>query len=486
MKKIRQILDSITMYRVILYGLSSLATVAFVLSALNILTYSSFGVLVMTFALLSIVCFFTNVLLSKLYKVTPNFESTIITTFILFFVLAAPTKASDWVGIGFAALVAVASKYVVTWHSAHIFNPAAFGVLAVTILGIGNGAWWIADKSMFIPMILVGYLVLLKIRRFELFFAFLIPAVVLIVAKTIADSNITESIITALTLYPVLFLGSIMLTEPSTMPITRTKRIVFGALVGLIFASNIEFGFIAASPQLALIVGNLFAFAVTMRASARMVLVDKTQLTPTTYSFSFKPNRQLKHAAGQYIELTLPGVKNDARGNRRTFTIASPPSDDRIKIGVKFYDQGSQFKNKLMALKPGDEIMGNHIAGDFTLPKQKSQPVVFVAGGIGITPFISMIKDMIATKSKQAATLYYFANDKSEVAYKDVLKAARNAGIKIHLRVGNGLRLTEDEIKNNSNAQFYLSGPPGLVNGYKAQLQKLKIKNIHTDLFTGY
>lgn len=486
LKKLRSLLDKITMYRIVLSALVSLAAIALLFSALGILSYSSFGTLLISLGLIAVTCFATNFSLSKLYKVTPNFESSMITTLILFLVLAAPTKKSDYAGIVFAAIVAMASKYVVTWKSAHIFNPAAFGVLAVSILNIGSGAWWIADRSLFIPMLVIGFIVLLKIRRFQLFLSFLIPALFIIIAKDTSGLGLSSIVTTALTLYPLLFLGSIMLTEPNTMPTTENKRLLFGAIVGILFAANLDIGPLAASPHLALIVGNFFAFAVSNRSSARMKLVSKTQLTPTTYNFSFKPNRPLKHAAGQYIEITLPGVKIDTRGNRRTFTIASSPRSDLIQIGVKFYDKGSQFKKKLLALQPGDVVMGSHVSGDFTLPKTNASPIVLVAGGIGVTPFIAMLEEMIANKTKQAVDLYYFASDKSEIAFKDVLKKAQEAGVKIHPRIGPGLRLTDEDMRSHKSAHFYLSGPPGMVNGYKAQLQKMNIKRIHTDLFTGY
>lgn len=474
------------MYRVVLYSLMALVAIALVLSATKVFAYSSFFALSASLGVILVTCFIANVSLSKIYKVTANHESTIITSLILFFVLGAPSEPLELAGIIFAALVAVASKYVVTWNSAHIFNPAAFGVLVVSILGIGNGVWWIADKAMFIPMLIFGYIILLKLRRFELFFAFLVPAVLITLIKTIEGSTLINTLYTALTLYPVIFLGSIMLTEPNTMPATRYKRILFGMIVGIIFALNADLGFISTSPHLALIIGNLFAFYVTARVSSHLKLVDKVRLTPTTYSYAFEPSRPIHHEAGQYMELTIPGVKFDSRGNRRTFTIASPPHEKLIKIGVKFYDKGSAFKSKLRGLKIGDSIMGNHVAGDFTLDNKSSSPVVFVAGGIGITPFIAMIEDILARGIKRQIDLYYFTNDQSEVAYKEILKKAQAAGISIHLRAGKGLRLTDDDIKNHASAHFYLSGPPGLVNGYKARLKKLKVKHIHTDLFTGY
>lgn len=486
MKKLRKILDSITMYRVVLYALVFLAVFSLIFSAFDLLSYSSFGVLTLSLTILLVVCFLANLFFGKLYKVAVNHESSLITALILFFVLGSPSNSYEWIGIAYASLIAMASKYVVTWRSAHIFNPAAFGVLVVSLIGIGNGAWWIANVALFLPMLFAGYLVLLKLRRFELFFAFFVPALMLIIINTISGSSFTTVAWTALTLYPLLFLGTIMLTEPSTMPTSRHMRLVFGAIVGLLFASTFDLGFISSSPHLALLLGNLFAFFVTFRVSTRLKLVEKTQITPTTYSFAFVPERPLKHMAGQFMEFTLPGVQLDSRGNRRTFTIASAPSDKLIKIGIKFYNPSSQYKTKLMSLKIGDEIIGNHVSGDFILPQTSSVPLVFIAGGIGITPFIAMIDHMLATDKRYSVDLYYFVTDKTELAYQDVLKSAQKAGIKINLRIGKDARLTDDDIKKHPGARFYLSGPPGLVSAYKTQLKEAGIKTIHVDLFAGY
>lgn len=483
MKKLRAILDSITSYRVVLYGLCVLALSALVFSALDLLNYSDFGSLTISLSLLLGLCFASNLLLSKLYKVTANHESSIITGLILFFVLAVPADSGGWLGIAFAALVAIASKYIITWKSAHIFNPAAFGVLLASLVGIGNGAWWIANTALFVPMLIVVFLVLLKLRRFELFFAFFITSLVLIIIKSSPGLSLIDSATTALTLYPLLFLGAIMLTEPYTMPASRNKRLIFGVIVGLIFAVNIDLGFIASSPHLALIIGNLFAFLVTMRASTRLKLVEKNQLTPTTYNFAFKPDKPIKHVAGQFIDITLPDVKLDSRGNRRTFTIVSPPSENLINLGIKFYPNGSQFKNKLQSLKINDEVIGSHVGGDFVLPNDTSIPVVFVAGGIGVTPFISMIREICNSNLKYSLELYYFVSDSKEVAYPDILKLAKSVGIKMNVRTD---RLTEADIKKHPGAHFYLSGPPGLVGAYKSQLKKMGIKQIQTDYFTGY
>lgn len=486
-QKFQRILDGITMYKLLAGGLSVLAVLALVLRYFEVFTYSSFGTLAILLPVIMTVCYGVNLLLAKLYGVPANHESSAITGFILFFVLAAPSDMVGWLGIVFAGLVAMASKYVITSRGAAIFNPAAFGVFIVGLLAIGDGAWWVANTGLFIPFLLFGLVVLMKLRRFELFLAFAVPALVMIIARTVgADMSVSQAFIAAVTLYPIIFLGTIMLTEPGTMPRTNYKRLFYAGIVGLVFGSQLSTEFIATSPHLALLIGNLFTFAVTRQTSTRLKLVSKKQLSPTTYDFTFQPERRIAFQAGQYMEFTLPGIPYNLRGNRRTFSIASAPDNPQIHIGIKLYEPGSAFKKALRSLPVGGQILGNHIAGDFLLPRDTAAPVVMIAGGIGITPFISMLEQMVLSGKARDVNLYYFVADASEVVYKDVLKKARDLGAKIELRPGSGKRLTDAEVATMKDSQIYISGPPGLVNAYHAQLQKSGAKAVHIDYFTGY
>lgn len=487
LNKFKQILDSMTMYQVVLYCLVARVAFVLVLSATGRLGYSSFGSLTVMLVLLAAVCFAADRVISRLYSIAIAKESAIITALILFFVLSAPSSTGQWLGIALAGLAAIASKYLITWRGANIFNPAALGVLVVSLLGVGEGAWWVASSVMFWPSLIIAGLVLTKVRRWGMFMGFLVPAVLIILVDTTGSlTDLASSIGTTLTLYPLIFLGSIMLTEPSTAPSTSQYRLIYGAIVGVLLASKVELGFLGASPHLALLVGNIFAFIVSNRSSVRLALLRKVQLSPTTYAFEFKPDRPVRFSAGQYMDLTLPGVKLDTRSNRRTFTIAAAPESQIIRFGVKFYANGSQFKQRLASLKPSEQIIGNHTGGDFILPATTAKPLVFIAGGIGVTPFIAMIEHMLKTGKKYQVTLYYFASDKTEIVFKDLLNRAASAGIKTIPKVGKGERLSEQDIAANREAIFYLSGPPGLVSGYKAQIKSLGVKNIHTDYFFGY
>ncbi|TGV95790.1 FAD-dependent oxidoreductase, partial [Mesorhizobium sp. M2E.F.Ca.ET.154.01.1.1] len=105
--------------------------------------------------------------------------------------------------------------------------------------------------------------------------------------------------------------------------------------------------------------------------------------------------RKLAFQAGQYLEWTLGLDRSDNRGNRRYFTVASSPTEQSVRLGVKFYPKSSAFKQALGTMRPGGTIHAAQLAGDFTLPSDPKIKIAFLAGGIGITPFRSMLQYLI-------------------------------------------------------------------------------------------
>lgn len=479
LSKFDDILNTITMYRLVLYSLVWLVGIVMILSVIGILNYSPL-ILIGVLTVLMIVGFVTNVGLAKLYNITPNFESGIITTFILFFVLAVPTTLSEWLAIGIGTFIAIASKYIITWRGAHIFNPATLGAVVVGLTGLSFASWWIATPVMLPFVAIVAILIVRKTRRFGLFFSFIIPSLLLLLLQGSTLSTILLS-------FPLIFFASVMLTEPATSPNTNKWRIVYGMLVGIIVASGLGF---FSSPQFALLVGNLLAFIVSFRVSSRLELVAKTKLANGIYDFAFKADKKMTYVPGQYMDWTLPDISYNSRGNRRTFTIASSPQQDELHIGVRFSESGSIFKQKLLSLKKGDEVYAGRVAGDFLLPHASNKKLVFIAGGIGITPFIAMLQHLIITKQKRDIVLFYFVSKPDDIVYTDILEKAKKYGLKTVQMVGPKKRLDKKAlqkyISDYPDREFYLSGPPAMVRSYQASLKNLAVKKIHTDFFAGY
>ena len=128
------------------------------------------------------------------------------------------------------------------------------------------------------------------------------------------------------------------------------------------------------------------------------VVFDHVEIiNPGISTFWFHPPAHLRYEAGQFVELYLPHAPADARGERREFSLSSSPHEPLIAFTTNFaFENGSSYKRALQDLAPGETVILNEPMGDFVLPKDPAISLVFVAAGLGCTPFASMIKWLIA------------------------------------------------------------------------------------------
>ena len=294
-----------------------------------------------------------------------------------------------------------------------------------------------------------------------------------------------------------------MLTEPMTTPPTKALRIIYGTVVGLMFAPQFHIGSFYFTPELALVAGNIISYAVSPKIRYILKLKGIKKMSPDSLEFVFEKDRKLKFKPGRYFEWTFKHNKPDSRGIRRYFTIASSPTESDVRIGVKFYDNSSSFKKSLISMKAGDKIVASQMSGDFVLPKDKSEKLAFMAGGIGVTPFRSMTKYMIDKKERRDVVFFNSNKLISDLLYNDIFSAAeKELDMKMVYTLtelekipGNWLGgrgvINEQMIKNGApdymERTFYLSGPPGMVNVYKNLLKTMGVpkKKIKTDYFPG-
>src|SRR5688572_27736052 len=140
-------------------------------------------------------------------------------------------------------------------------------------------------------------------------------------------------------------------------------------------------------------------------------------------TFWFRPERKVRYIAGQFTEIYLPHDDADDRGIRRWFTLSSSPTDDLVSITTKFAShRSSTFKQHLSDLKPGTPLKLADPMGDFVLPKDPGIPIVFVAGGMGITPMHSMVKWLEDTGEKRDVHLIYAVTEEDELAFVPLFK----------------------------------------------------------------
>lgn len=503
MKQMDSFLDRITMYRLTLYYLAALAWITLMGSFFRLNSLDPFS-LISSLLFLLIISWGTNRLFSYFFKVHTNFESVYITALILFLIIPPAENASGFVFLGWAALLAQASKYIIAVNKKHLFNPAAFAVVITGLILNQAITWWVGTMFM-LPFVLIGGLLLIwKIKKIELALSFVVVSLITslgfgIINKTDLFQLIKQILIDS----PLLFFAFVMITEPLTIPPTKRLQIIYGSLVGFLYTPQIHIFQLFSTPELALILGNIFSYFVSPKGKLMLSLKEKIQIAPDIYHFVFTPSKKLDFLPGQFMEWTLRHSRPDNRGNRRFLTIASSPTEEDIAIGVKFYDKSSTYKKALLAMNEGDEIMAGMLAGEFVLPNNPNIKLVFIAGGIGITPFRSMIKYLTDTNQKRQVTLLYASLTPQEVVYEEVFDEARNKiGIKTVYYVddlnnfpnwkGKVGKINKDsiveEVPDYKERAFYISGPPSMVSTFRGILIKMGVPNnqIKTDYFPGF
>ena len=500
---IDNLLNRVTMYRLVLYYLIMLWAVALAFSFTHVLAMDPYALLFSTAFLLAASAL-ANQIFARTFDVPANAESVYITALILALIISPIQGYGDLWFLGWAAILAMASKYILAIHGKHLFNPAAFAV-ALTYFTINQSAsWWIGDAQMLPFVIIGGLLMVRKLRRFDLVMSFLSSALLLtLLAAPFTGTSLSKALNGLFVYSPYFFFAFVMLTEPLTTPSTHRLRMLYGALVGLLFTPVFHVGSFYTTPELALLVGNLFSYLVSPKTKLVLHLKGRRQIAPNAYEFLFTPSHQLAFAPGQYMEWTLGLKEPDSRGNRRYFTLASAPTEPDIHLGVRFSDQSSTFKQAMLGMNRHSEIIASQIAGDFVLPRDPNQKCVFIAGGIGVTPFRSMIKYLVDTHQPRPIVMFYANHTVKDIVYKDVFdQAEQQLGIRTiytvsdtkgmpHGWVGLVGHLTPQNIRTYApwykDAIFYLSGPISLINGFKDTLHQMGIPDtqIKTDYFAG-
>lgn len=494
---IDRLTNKVTMYRLLIYSLLALLVGGVGLSLFHLLPYQPLDIIASTIFLVA-ACFFVNYIFAWVYGAPSNLESVYITALILALIISPTPVASNFVLLVAAAALAMASKYVLAWRKEHLFNPVAFAV-ALTALTLNQAAsWWVSSIYLLPIVIVVGILITRKLKRFDVILSFLATAGLIAAITNFASLRMT------LLYSPLLFFAGIMLTEPMTTPSTRGRRMWYGVIVGLLFAPIIHIGSIYSTPELALLVGNVFSFIINPKQRLLMKLESKELVADNTYDFVFSSAQRLRFHPGQFVEWTLDHDHFDNRGMRRYFTIASSPTESNIRFGVKFYEPASSFKQTLLALQPGATVVAGQLAGDFTLPKNSTQPLVFIAGGVGITPFRSMTKFLLDNNLRRQVTLLYSNNHVEDIIYKDIfLQAEQQFGMKTIYTLTDREQVPTDwpyyvgyvtpqliqkEVPDYMQSLYYISGSHTMVENFTRTLKQLGVPlhRIKTDYFPGF
>jgi ferredoxin-NADP reductase len=227
----------------------------------------------------------------------------------------------------------------------------------------------------------------------------------------------------------------------------------------------------------------------------KLKLLEKRSETPGVTTFIFEPQEPLSWKPGQYVHYVLHHLPTDDRGSDRWFTNAAAPFENQVRITTRHTEKnGSSFKKKLFNLAEGKNIEISVVGGDFVVD-DLTQEYVFIAGGIGITPFRSILKQLHHDKTPIKVTLLY-ANRDQNIVYKEELEelAKNNPDFTIHY-VLSPERIDEEKIKtlipeipDLQKPLFYISGPEPMVDALGETLKQMGVTEdrIKQDWFPGY
>ncbi len=491
------VLGRFTMYRLILWILAILAVYSMVLDVLGWLTFGVPQMLV-HLALCVGLTYGANRLLAAFIRVRPHSESSLITGLLLYFLFWPSFSGTDIAGVALACIVAAASKYALAFRGRHVFNPAAAGAFITSLTGLNIATWWAATPAMMWLVVPGVFLVLYRTRKLLMASVFLLVTTAIVSMELLrTEMGLGEAVWQALAQRPLLFFAGFMLSEPLTLPPRRWQQLAEAAVVAVAFAVPYNLGLVANSPELALLVGNLLAFLVGQRGGVQLEYTGSQPLTPGTTEFRFRPARPVRYEPGQFIELNLPHSRSDGKGRRRVFSITSPPSSEELTLGVGTAGPISTAKKTLLSLKPGDKVRATSVGGDFVPPRDEGVPVLLIAAGIGITPFLAHVAS--SSNGKRNTVLLYLAKSREELAYVQRLEAS---GVRVIARLGDGStpptfmedagrgRIDADRLKelvpDIGSRHVYVSGSPASVENLRGAARKAGARRVHVDAFAGY
>jgi ferredoxin-NADP reductase len=241
-----------------------------------------------------------------------------------------------------------------------------------------------------------------------------------------------------------------------------------------------------------------------MMADQSSKLMRQEEVAEGTMAFHFEKPSGFSFRAGQCADVTLTApLETDAEGNTRTFSIASPPFANELDFTTRMRD--TAFKRSLKELKLTAKVKISPAAGSFTLHKNLAKPAIFLAGGIGITRFLSMVQQADRDRLSQKLYLFYSNRRPEDAAFLDTLRALETTNPNFRLictmtempkskkewKGETALIDKEMLCRHLTNLQgpiYYIAGSPAMVTAMRETLVSAEVEedDIRTDEFVGY
>lgn len=229
-----------------------------------------------------------------------------------------------------------------------------------------------------------------------------------------------------------------------------------------------------------------------------IALRRREQVAEGTFAFHFDKPAGFSHQAGQNAIFSLIDPKEtDAAGTSRPFTIASAPHERELMIATRMRD--SAFKRTLGAAPIGTKLHIDGPAGVMVLHEDEKRPAVFLAGGIGITPFLAMARDAEARLLPHQLLLFYSNRRPQDAAFLAELKRMQNRNFRMVATMTEApdwkgekrmisRELLAEHVPDVSAPIYYFAGPPGMTMAVQGMLKDLGVgeDDMRSEEFYGY
>jgi ferredoxin-NADP reductase len=241
-----------------------------------------------------------------------------------------------------------------------------------------------------------------------------------------------------------------------------------------------------------------------MMRTYQSTLLGRTDVAEGTMAFQFERPHDFVFNAGQYIDLTISGSQHgSSNGLTHTFSIASSPFDEALLVTTRM--RNTVFKQALSTLPIGSGVKMEGPMGSFRLHNNTARPAVFLAGGIGIAPFLSMLSHATGEKLRHPIVLFYANRYLKDAAFMNTLWQLERANPRFRFvptltRTGKNCRGWKGETGHISSEMlvtqvgimrgpiYYIAGPPTMVEATRRTLSEAGVDedDIRTEEFAGY
>jgi len=238
-------------------------------------------------------------------------------------------------------------------------------------------------------------------------------------------------------------------------------------------------------------------------ATYMLTLRHREPVAEDTMAFYFEKPNEFQFTPGQYMDVTLPDPpETDMEGNIRSFSIISAPFEDHLAFATRMRD--TAFKRVLKSAPP-KQVKVEGPMGSFTLHKNPLKPAAFLAGGIGITPFFSMLRQAAHDKLTHKLYLFYSNRRPEDAAFLDDLRQLEETNQHFQLvptmtemaksqRPWKGQtslinrQMLSEYLPDLHGPIYYIAGPPGMVVVMRQMLVDATVDedDIRSEEFSGY